>query len=1694
MPEDTQIIAVDLDGTLAKDMEPFNPLLIGPPVPEMISKVRKAIAEGETVVVFTARLADKERSPKIQRLIAVWTRKHIGVELQSTNEKIPQMKAFWDDRARGVEKNEGEFKTASASISEAMKTATPHDQETNPDGPVSFFEPVENPHSVQPLRASTNESLTIYRTLRLQSINDLSSKGFGACWASDEYHAYPYWGMESGPTWQRTARTFIFKGLVSKEDVDWAATSNLAPDLHEIRLKDDVKVQIVAWKQQVGSTGDWKAPNSSFRTVTASKTAGYTVYVLTPESRALMLKSFPPKFPDVIAHHVTFRLGGKEAPPPAMVIVEGYSSDDSLEALVVSVDGQTTRPDGGIYHITLSLNISKGRKPVDSNSVIKINGWHPVQQPFEVQVMPQKVGSPTGNSGNYDPTNKSVFAAVPEIDVSDVSTALDKAIQKIRGPQEGISAFEWLRDCLKGVNVGLTWTNKAIGQLRAGGQRLVDFITQGQHDPYPRSRPAVSILYNNEFLEAIEKRKYQSLEELKELKEVILVLVTHERVHEHQHGEMVKRVEHPYETLHFYDKDAKMNYLARPAEVGAYAVHAVYELRKSGMSDQDILKHLRGYKNPEDCDALINNSVAFLKYINMNDYVQKKRNNPGDVDPEFLRRDVLREFVMKMVQYLTNTKKGFRKYKTAFQTGYRAGDSETSKLSGTALDVVNHQEEKVNGSFGLSDSTRVLLSQYPANAIVWVTRTKEDAVKYDPEELFGPIQEIRFTNPLIIAEDGEDGYLVLELEKPKTASFKNPLLVTATDPNRPGFLFPEMEPDLQGDWYPPNAQKPESEIDERPLEDRLDEAEGDKAGVERILHEFEAWKAHIYPGGALYRTDDAVIDVSNDGSVTFYDDPQEFVNSCRVEEFYPDAEDEFNKEFWSSPPELYHATDEDNLPAIMKEGLNTASKTRGMSNRGVGSALFTSENIEYLLEGSYGDAILNLDMEALKTAGGELPFVGREPDVQEGELRGALAHALDLQDYSYDYEQGMDPQTIIVYGGIPPQFLHIEQGDVDTSRTVSKTAAKKNWSKFWNSGYWKTASKEFKQWLGKTPVTRPSSARDLRVQEFKSAEAVESEPFMGGKFTIRKGVGSYRRGFSEDSPEIKTGYYTVYDGDKPVASMCQGHLVVDKKYRGLGVGTALAKEFMKDFPDYRPSSVTPKSKRIFEKALTAATTPEQMERWAKDWNNQFSPGEMGYAPAESLNWKEERNFDLHKIEGWDNGYYDHLNEEQKERVPEDEEWGSNVYYNEMCEAIKSHTIEEIFVVEGADGKFYVWEGNHRVGMAHVLNVDTMPAYVGYRKSSKSASGTRYYHDTDVSNRESVLKNGLLTSMSDSARQGGYGSIFFHTKLTGESRYTDVWEADLAGYDIEPDTTTDISGNPEYEGDSWWVVYQDVPSERLKLVRKGKMLTAALEPEYLGNCTEDEVVEQLFGDATMFAQALEDESNTWVDDNTCHHGDLLIKYDPETDIHSFYAKQGRAPNKTAAVPEIKVEDVAAAIDKAIAKIRAPKDDISPKPFDYLREYLRSAEVTLQWTNKQAVGPRLADYITTAGFNPFPRAGSKVLIDFATGFNNEINKRKHQSVGELKELKDRILTLVMHERVHDYQDTRMTENFKEKNKANQGQTCKVCRSKKNLEIMQSAEGREANAERMRQRWADASFREHTSKAVAKANSERATRRTQ
>lgn len=118
----------------------------------------------------------------------------------------------------------------------------------------------------------------------------------------------------------------------------------------------------------------------------------YSAYVLSEKSRAALLQAFPPKFPDVIAHHVTVQFGIKldsDPPKSASVRVFGYASDASLEAIVVAVDGTTMRPDGKTYHITLSLDRTQGRRPVESNIVIAANGWEHVDLELELETTPE---------------------------------------------------------------------------------------------------------------------------------------------------------------------------------------------------------------------------------------------------------------------------------------------------------------------------------------------------------------------------------------------------------------------------------------------------------------------------------------------------------------------------------------------------------------------------------------------------------------------------------------------------------------------------------------------------------------------------------------------------------------------------------------------------------------------------------------------------------------------------------------------------------------------------------------------------------------------------------------------------------------------------------------------------------------------------------------------------------------------------------------------------------------------------------------------------------------------------------------------------------------------------------------------------------------------------------------------------------
>lgn len=105
--EDKKTIAVDLDGTLARKMPgEFDRNKIGKPVPAMMRKVRKALADGHKVVIFTARAAE----PVNVKPVRAWLKDHDLEDLRITHEKTPEIDEIWDDKAKAVVKNKGTFK------------------------------------------------------------------------------------------------------------------------------------------------------------------------------------------------------------------------------------------------------------------------------------------------------------------------------------------------------------------------------------------------------------------------------------------------------------------------------------------------------------------------------------------------------------------------------------------------------------------------------------------------------------------------------------------------------------------------------------------------------------------------------------------------------------------------------------------------------------------------------------------------------------------------------------------------------------------------------------------------------------------------------------------------------------------------------------------------------------------------------------------------------------------------------------------------------------------------------------------------------------------------------------------------------------------------------------------------------------------------------------------------------------------------------------------------------------------------------------------------------------------------------------------------------------------------------------------------------------------------------------------------
>ena len=114
-----------------------------------------------------------------------------------------------------------------------------------------------------------------------------------------------------------------------------------------------------------------------------------TGWKLSKADREMLLQRFPPKYVEVVADHVTLRVGGTQLPPTPKAEVVGRADDnDSLECLVVKLDGTTDRPDGSTYHITWSLG--PGREAVESNDVLRDKGWQRIDRPIAIELQPAR--------------------------------------------------------------------------------------------------------------------------------------------------------------------------------------------------------------------------------------------------------------------------------------------------------------------------------------------------------------------------------------------------------------------------------------------------------------------------------------------------------------------------------------------------------------------------------------------------------------------------------------------------------------------------------------------------------------------------------------------------------------------------------------------------------------------------------------------------------------------------------------------------------------------------------------------------------------------------------------------------------------------------------------------------------------------------------------------------------------------------------------------------------------------------------------------------------------------------------------------------------------------------------------------------------------------------------------------------------
>jgi hypothetical protein len=106
------IKAIDFDGTLAKEVKPYNPKEAGPPIKSTIKLVKQWMKDREKIVIFTSRVCSTAHTITeiryARKLITAWCRHYLGKSFPITAEKHPKA-IMYDNRAHRIETNTGKI-------------------------------------------------------------------------------------------------------------------------------------------------------------------------------------------------------------------------------------------------------------------------------------------------------------------------------------------------------------------------------------------------------------------------------------------------------------------------------------------------------------------------------------------------------------------------------------------------------------------------------------------------------------------------------------------------------------------------------------------------------------------------------------------------------------------------------------------------------------------------------------------------------------------------------------------------------------------------------------------------------------------------------------------------------------------------------------------------------------------------------------------------------------------------------------------------------------------------------------------------------------------------------------------------------------------------------------------------------------------------------------------------------------------------------------------------------------------------------------------------------------------------------------------------------------------------------------------------------------------------------------------------